>query len=196
MLFNSVSDETLYLQMAHGNKAAHDTLMMRYDVIGRQLANSMIRIYNIRNRKTQDYFDAIYASIDKAFRYYSMEDSKFYPFCYEILRQNIYRASQEFLEEDSVVSLDETVNDSRSTYHDVISNYDKEADFRKEEINTMIEKLASSSNPEKRFAARVFELYKYGYSLLEIAAITGRSYYIVRKMFDDARFYFDRDYVL
>lgn len=196
MLFNAVSDETLYLQMAQGCKAAHDTLMMRYDTIGRQMANSMIRIYNIRNRKAQDYYDAIYESIDKAFRYYSMDDSKFYPFCYEILRQNLYRTSQEFLLEDSTVSLDDNVNDSQNTYHDVVSIYDKEAELKKEEINLIIDKLVSSSNAEKRFVGKVFIMYKAGYTLLEIAAKTGRSYYIIRKIFDDAKLYFDRDYIL
>ena len=191
MLFNSVSDETLYLQMAQGNKAAHDTLMMRYDVIGRQIANSMIRNYSIKNKKAIDYCDAIYDAIDKAFRYYSIKDSKFYPFCFEIMRQQLYRASQEFLNENLTLSLDQTVNDSPNTYHDIVSEYDRNAELRDEELNNFIYTLASSTNYEKRFAAKVFLMYKEGYTLMEISAITGRSYYAIRKVFDDAKFLYD-----
>lgn len=200
MLFNAVSDETLYTMMAQGNAVAHDTLMMRYDTVGRQMALSMIRIYGVFNKKVQDYYDTIYDSINKAFRYYSIDDSKFYPFIYEILKQNLYRVTQDYLQETrsigNVVSLDSKINSSDNTFYDVIGEKDDESSNHEFDINDLINKFSLSSNSRKRLIACVFVLYKQGYSISEIAAITGRSKYAIRKIFENGKDYFDGDYMI
>lgn len=200
MLFNAISDETLYNQMAQGDIGAHDTLMMRYDVIGRQMALSMLRIYGIKNHKVADYYDVIYDSINKAFRYYSDDDSLFYPFIYEILRQNLYRTSQDFLIENQhtgpVVSLDAKVNDTESSYYDIVAKEEEKGSKDEPDVNELIDKFALSSNNKKRFIAHVFTMFKQGYTIKEIAAKTGRSIYSIRKIFENGKDYFNGDYMI
>ena len=182
--YSEISDESLFLQMAGGDKMASGILFKRYEYLGKQMAGVFIRKECLRDKTDLDYYEAIHDSINKAFRYYQIGQGRFYVFCRNLLEQNLIQETKKFaLEKEKqkeLVSLDSPLGgDKTLSYHDVIGDSRQLTMSEHCDVNNVLE-ILSSLNDE--YAKEVYVLYTQGVSLREIAKELNISYYRVHEI--------------
>lgn len=184
--YTQVSDEALFLLMTQGDKQASTTLFRRYEFLGRQIAGVHIRRNCLYGYTDESFHETIHDSIEKSFRYYQLNQSRFTTFCRNSLEQNITNKTQSIIlekkKQKQIINLDAEINDHSATpYHEIIGdNRDLTMD-QIIELNNLVEKMSSNSNPAVRFNFKVLLCSISGLSIKETADKLNTTVYRVRQ---------------
>lgn len=189
VFFSHVSDETLFLLMAQGDKYAQELLVRRYEHLGNQLAIHYIRLIGVRGVYFQDCLEVIHDAINKVFRYYSINTNRFYQFARDALNQAVLRFILQIRDDQErrkeMVDLDEVCDVTGTTYHELIKD-DSGLSFADScDVDMFLENLSSTNSLKKRRIARIYLLHQAGYTLQEIADRVGGTIYEARKIIND-----------
>ena len=186
-----VSDESLFIQMTRGNKMAATILFNRYEHLGKQIAGTFIRVECLRGYDTDDFLGIIHDSINKAFRYYQLNQTRFMTFCRNIITQNIAEKigmiKNELIKQKEVLSLDENDTEQDRGLHEIIADPHQLSMSDYCDINLFLENLSEKSDPNIRIHSKVYILFNLGVSIKEIAKRLNLTLYTVRKYIQETQ---------
>lgn len=193
--FQNVSDETLFLNMSHGDKTAQAILLMRFEKIGFQYAALQIKQNNLKDYRDIDFIDLIDETIYKAFRYFSVGEVRFWTFCSELLNQAISQKISEILADHSrekeAIRLDAPIGkDNGRCYHELVSDTAELRSPKDLDIDLFLDNYEKTTNPRTKMLYKVFLLCSFDMSIKQAASKLGLTYYVARSYYREAKMLF------
>ena len=188
----NVSDETLFLKMSQGDKTAQGVLLSRYERVGFQYVNQLIRINNLKNYRDIDFIDLIDDTIYKAFRYYNVGKIKFFLFCSDLLSQALtYKVNQIIIKaarEKEAIRLDAPIaKDDDTDFHEIISDTTQLSSSEQYDIDSFLDRIENIKDPKKKRALKIYLMSKLDMTIKEITEKLGISTYDARSAIDEAK---------
>lgn len=188
----NVSDETLFLKMSQGDRTSQGVLLGRYEKVGFQYVNQLIRTNNLKNYRDIDFIDLIDDTIYKAFRYYQVGKISFFAFCSDLLNQALtHKVNQiiaDSIKENEAIRLDALISSNDDTsYHEIISDTTQLSSSEQFDIDNFLDKIENVKNPRTRRALKVYLMYKLDMTIKEITEKLGISTYDARTAISEAK---------